>query len=87
MPQTTFPPPRAYVRVFLQLKAIVGVTNDFDLAMGEQSLRSGRSRILAGTVVAAVDNPTRELLVGLNDARYRGLQLIPGGSERYIGFH
>ena len=80
MSQTNFPPP-------IHLEANIGGMHDFDLAMGEQSLRSGRSRILAGTVVAAVDNPTRELLVGLNDARYRGLQLIPGGSERYIGFH
>ena len=61
--------------------------HEFDISMGAQILRSGLRRILAGVVVAAVFHPTRELIVGLNEASHRDQKLRVGGSEGDIGFH
>ena len=73
--------------VFIQLEAIIGCKNDSGIAMGAQSLREGLRRIPAVTFVAAVDHPTRELIIGLNEASHRGKKFNVGGSEGGIGFH
>ena len=62
---------------------------DLYIAMGAQSLRSGRS-ILLGTgvfIVVVVTHSTRELLVGLNGDFHRGQKFGVGGDEGCIGSH
>ena len=73
--------------VFLHTKTVIGGIRDLDLAIGEQSLRSGRRIILTGAVVVAVSHPTRDFPVGLNEASHRGRQFSFCGCEGVIGFH
>ena len=59
--------------------------------MGKYSLRAGRS-ILSGPgvlvlIFLAVDHPTRELLIGLNEAGHSGQKFGIGGGEGCIGTH
>ena len=79
--QLNFTSSRAFVSVFLQPKAIIGIMHDFNLAMGAQSLREGHRRILTGTVVATVAHPRRELLIVRNKAIHRGRSFSVGVSE------
>ena len=63
--------------------------HDVYFAMGEHSLRAGRSILLDPVVLIAfaVAHLTRELLVGLNEDGHRGLQLGVGVSEGCIVPH
>lgn len=61
--------------------------HEFNIAMGEKSLREERRRILTGAVVAAIPHPTRELLAGIYEAIHSGRQFRVVGSEGGIRFH
>ena len=67
-------PSRASDSVFFKPKAIIRGMHDFYIAMWAQSFRVWHMIVLAVTVVvvAAVAQPTRELLVGLNESSQRG---------------
>ena len=76
-------------RILLQLGAQIGGMHVIYISMGAQSIREGRSILscLGVFIVLAVTHPTRELLVGLNEAGYGGQQFCVGGGEGGIGPH
>ena len=74
---------------FLQIEEQIGGIHDLYLEMEAHILRAGRI-ILSGTgvlIVLEVTHPTRELLVGLNEADHRGQKFSVGGGEGGIGPH
>ena len=59
--------------------------HEIQLEMGAHFLSARHRRLPSVAIVAAVDKPTRELLIAFNEGSHRGIQFSVCGSEGGTG--